>query len=543
MNKNKRTRNNDPKKMASKTTKIAAIAGLTLTCGMILSEISPAVANATTLPNNTTNVQVGKPGDFDGTDTHDKDPEPTPPDYNKDHQIHIDSTDSTDQAGHHHINVQIDNSHVEQTSQPTYNWYVTKTNELHISGSKLESDSFSKLSKKSTEKITKIIFDTKIAAPENASGLFSQFINLEDLVNINNLDISQAKSLSKMFKNTSLVSLDLSSWKIADSTDVSGMFENTFLTSLKVNSQFKLGDTSLVNDSLIGNDPYKWVFNDKNRDINVLSTSEILKESPNLKNDEPTLFTRIIRSNKTLTRDVELFTNLKSKVYSEKSVTGFIGTIIQINVPKIKGFTANKKVVNALVTEYDIKVIDPQNTGKVVYKSDSTNPTVPSTPSTGGAVGSSSSSAQKPDKDKTPKPTEKPTIKKAIRKITVHATTKSGSLFSKSLHRSNRSIGTNTSWYSDQEMTIGGKTYFRVSTNEWVSADDVYEYSEQKHTVVTKDDTSSKDLVNSRGKRVANRGLAKNTAWASDRIVTINGKTYHRVSTNEFVAASDVIVK
>ena len=110
----------------------------------------------------------------------------------------------------------------------------------------------------------------------------------------------------------------------------------------------------------------------------------------------------------------------------------------------------------------------------------------------------------------------------------------------KELKMSNRSISAGTDWYSDKELTFKGEKYFRVSTNEWVSAKDVYEYTNKKQIVKTKAD-SRKAVVNSQGK-MSTRGLSKNTPWASDRVVFINGKTYFRVSTNEFVSTDDVTI-
>lgn len=47
-------------------------------------------------------------------------------------------------------------------------------------------------------------------------------------------------------------------------------------------------------------------------------------------------------------------------------------------------------------------------------------------------------------------------------------------------------------------------------------------------------------LYTSTGKAVTNRALAKNTPWYTDRSATINGVKMYRVATDEWVAASDV---
>ncbi|MFD1418706.1 SLAP domain-containing protein [Companilactobacillus keshanensis] len=47
-------------------------------------------------------------------------------------------------------------------------------------------------------------------------------------------------------------------------------------------------------------------------------------------------------------------------------------------------------------------------------------------------------------------------------------------------------------------------------------------------------------LYSKDGKRVANRGLAINSDWVTDKKMVLNGETYYGVSTNEFVKASNV---
>ncbi|WP_119327230.1 SLAP domain-containing protein [Companilactobacillus musae] len=104
-----------------------------------------------------------------------------------------------------------------------------------------------------------------------------------------------------------------------------------------------------------------------------------------------------------------------------------------------------------------------------------------------------------------------------------------------------RALGKNTSWYSDQELTLNEKLYYRVSTNEWVDSNDVYSY--ESKNIVVKTQSSAQLLYTANGKKITNRELAPNTAWKADRLAYINDKSYYRVATNEFVPISDMIVK
>ncbi|MQS76944.1 hypothetical protein FHL06_11385 [Lactobacillus halodurans] len=103
----------------------------------------------------------------------------------------------------------------------------------------------------------------------------------------------------------------------------------------------------------------------------------------------------------------------------------------------------------------------------------------------------------------------------------------------------NRRLGTATDWYSDKDMSFAGDTYYRVATNEWVKASNVYVYENNKVVVQTK---NNQQLVDSKGNLVTNRSLIADSDCYSDRIAQINGKDYYRVATNEFVPVDAVTV-
>lgn len=102
----------------------------------------------------------------------------------------------------------------------------------------------------------------------------------------------------------------------------------------------------------------------------------------------------------------------------------------------------------------------------------------------------------------------------------------------------NEYLDPNTSWYNDKKMDLDGTTYYRVSTDKWINANDVYIYT-TKNTHVRVYNNNYGDIVDARGK-VLNRALKPSTDWYSDRVVEINGNKYYRVATNEFVKAENV---
>jgi len=106
---------------------------------------------------------------------------------------------------------------------------------------------------------------------------------------------------------------------------------------------------------------------------------------------------------------------------------------------------------------------------------------------------------------------------------------------------SNRELSVNSAWITDRETEINGQQYYRVATNEFVNAHDVYIYSPvdlivTTHKVQTKIYTAKGDLV-------TDRSLANNTSWKVDSITYINNEKYYRVATNEFIKSSDIAIK
>ncbi|WP_125770526.1 LamG-like jellyroll fold domain-containing protein [Companilactobacillus furfuricola] len=117
---------------------------------------------------------------------------------------------------------------------------------------------------------------------------------------------------------------------------------------------------------------------------------------------------------------------------------------------------------------------------------------------------------------------------------------KTVTLYSSDLKKvGHRSLLSGTDWRCDKVMIKNGVKYYRVSSNEWVHENDAYEFDNVTKVLNTPKDKIT-TLVNSNGEKITTRGLAPNTKWATDRTVTIKGKLYYRVSTNEFVASDEV---
>jgi len=126
-----------------------------------------------------------------------------------------------------------------------------------------------------------------------------------------------------------------------------------------------------------------------------------------------------------------------------------------------------------------------------------------------------------------------PHSKTVLTKKTAHLYDKNGK------EVTNRALGVNSGWKSDQMMVLNGETYYRVATNEYVKVSDIVEYQMNVSTVKTTSG-SAKYLYDVNGKKSSDRALAANTAWFTDKAAVINGEKMYRVATNEWVKASDI---
>ena len=107
-----------------------------------------------------------------------------------------------------------------------------------------------------------------------------------------------------------------------------------------------------------------------------------------------------------------------------------------------------------------------------------------------------------------------------------------------------RSLPEGSDWKVDLQDNNAKGTFYRVATNEYVSAVDVrpYQnspvYSESK--VVTTPSGNPTRLYDEHGQLITDRALAANTSWYTDQFTDIGGIGFYRVATNEYVIASEV---
>jgi hypothetical protein len=73
-----------------------------------------------------------------------------------------------------------------------------------------------------------------------------------------------------------------------------------------------------------------------------------------------------------------------------------------------------------------------------------------------------------------------------------------------------------------------------------VKASQVYVFEYAK-AVATVNGDAAKPLYTAEG-NLSNRKLAANTSWKTDRTIQLNGQTFYRLATNEFISSKDVSI-
>ncbi|WP_119325733.1 SLAP domain-containing protein [Companilactobacillus musae] len=122
--------------------------------------------------------------------------------------------------------------------------------------------------------------------------------------------------------------------------------------------------------------------------------------------------------------------------------------------------------------------------------------------------------------------------------ISIHPSQSPVIIYDDNGDKTDLTIPASTDWVTDKKMTLAGKTYYRIATNQWINAEDIYTYSEDPEYVRTYSD-SYKKIITSRENTITNRALASGSDWASDRYTYFDNQKYYRVATNEWISAND----
>lgn len=222
----------------------------------------------------------------------------------------------------------------------------------------------------------------------------------------------------------------------------------------------------------------------------------------------------------------------ESTIQTDQTYTGKVGDTIDVTVPTIDGYNPDKSTVKATV-----------NADKTI----SSDETVTYTKKSSGGSGSNTNNNNNNNSNNNNGNDNQNNVTVEYKDQTVATFNNVDNvpLYSRNSDDTmsrigNRALARNSAWFSNKKLTINNESYYQVATNEYVRADQVYPYQSVNADIRTYGD-SSKTLVNAYGD-TSNRALAANSNWFTDRIATINGDKYYRVSTGEFVSVNDAYI-
>lgn len=482
-------------------------------------------------------------------------------------------------------------------------WYV-KDNVLYLGGTEIP-DYFDKPGESASlipwlyagdgEKITKIVVEQKLRLPSNSSLLFGGLTGLKEIDGLDKLDISNVTNFYGMFyRDSSLTDLDLSSFQTSkdnlnlkymfcddsnlEKVDLSGFTNsnidttNMFIDNTKLN-QITLSGLILSENSFIdstsgwldlssdkkmdypqGNGKTTtWnlaVDKDKmssaSLDLALYSNKKITMNSDRL--NEP--FTTVDMSSSLKNPDStdKVFVGIDSESGSSKAPTvskdlfTYVGQTISINAPVVDGYTANPNVLE-ITLKLDTKGkyrLETNNSDKsFVINIDGDDEEAPYTI----YYTKNPEKITPPTTHHTTTPTVTSKFTHKLQTLTTYPDQDSADIYDEDGNLSKTvALSPNSNWQTDEYMTIKGEKYYRVATNEFVKASDIYLYKDKDSVVRTHDGADYISLDNSHGDTVTNRALAVKTDWKIDKVIKINNEDYYRVATNEFVKADNVDV-
>lgn len=419
-----------------------------------------------------------------------------------------------------------------------------------------------------------------VVAASSSYFLFAEFPNLIQFKGLNNLDVGKVEFFTGMFYHLkSVTSIDISSWKNdMEEASASKMFQgDSNLKTLVLGDIFRADDErnetntkdifegcQSLSELIIPEGVSFYLSFDETDDVAILNkfynseSKEIFYSAVNeINNPSGEYVSKLVGPLTAATQgEDEVFVNeyLKYTIDGEERTEKIADhkvvkiyddngdpNVDVVNVPEIDGYTPTVKTVSFKIPEYsgeelnvvhdlpeksetESEVVDYVKNPDPVPDPDPepVDPVEPEKPSNNGG----SSSNYNPIKD-------------TSLLVATFPTEEFATLYSdQGTKLNNVSLAGGTDWRVDKTKEYGGNKYYRVATNEWVKASDAYVYEDQSLIVRTGD--STQNLTNSQGNMVSNRALSSKSSWRIDRLAYINGVTYYRVATNEFVPTEKV---
>ncbi|WP_338231758.1 C40 family peptidase [Companilactobacillus muriivasis] len=105
-----------------------------------------------------------------------------------------------------------------------------------------------------------------------------------------------------------------------------------------------------------------------------------------------------------------------------------------------------------------------------------------------------------------------------------------------------RQLGPNTPWFTDQKLQYNGKTYYRVATNEYTDGQDVVlTYGNAADGIIRVKSSGAVNFSRTDQGFVRNGSAnqAANTVWRYNRTDKVNGLTYYQIANNVWLNSDD----
>jgi len=105
-----------------------------------------------------------------------------------------------------------------------------------------------------------------------------------------------------------------------------------------------------------------------------------------------------------------------------------------------------------------------------------------------------------------------------------------------------RQLGPNTPWFTDQKLQYNGKTYYRVATNEYTDGQDVVmTYGNAADGIIRVKSSGAVNFSRSDQGFVRNGSAnqAANSVWRYNRTDKVNGMTYYQIANNVWLNSDD----
>lgn len=106
----------------------------------------------------------------------------------------------------------------------------------------------------------------------------------------------------------------------------------------------------------------------------------------------------------------------------------------------------------------------------------------------------------------------------------------------------NRALGPNTPWYTDQKLAYNGGTYYRVATNEFADGQNLtFSYGSAADGIVRVQPYGAVNYTRSEAgfAKTGKPNFAGNSVWKYNRTDNANGKTFYQIASNVWINSDD----